>query len=270
MKIGLLFLLICYQSVPLAKSESIIVVKQENTSNFVTQRIWFCVSNKNYTIEGSELSFVSKGSVNSSEKTFLIQNQKNWDGGMYYFVDIPITHSMFKILSIKQGKILQETKWVYNILPTKLYEVWDESNIIRTRNADVHSPDAYILTLFLSAYLSNDPSYENGYSAYRDIQKSWLSFYSGATNGNLENTYFYDYSDYDYLIKDQLPPKTVLKSAKEKINELENSYNELPRKESITVKKNKTIGLLFLMFSCVVSTFVWLLMRRKALYGKKK
>ena len=252
----------CISSISLA-NENINIVSQKETSSFYTQRIWLCVSNKSFLTPNSSLHFLAKKDLISDECSFEIQYQKNWDGGIFYFADIPLGFSMFRVSSCNNEETLCQTKWMYNILPSKLYEIWDESLIIRSRNADVHCPDAHVLSLVLSAYLSFESSYENGYSAFPDIQKTWLNYYSGATNGTLENTYLYDYGENDYLIKDQNPKKTVLKSVKEKIDEMEDSYNHMPHEKSIVSKKNCIIGLVFFFASILFSFGICFLFRRK-------
>lgn len=226
-----------------------VTIEQLETSNINSKRLWFNVTNQSFLKDKTHLEIEWKNdSIFSESATSHLNEIKNYNGGIYYYIDVPIKCESIRIHSKnREGIVVASTKWKTNLYPARLYEVFGNSDILRFRSADVYPPDAYVFSAFISNYYSCSSSYENGYSAYLDIEKYWLSNYAGNVNGSLDTTFFYDYP-YIQESNQQLT-KSRLISAKEKVNELKYLYNRRP-----VQKRNADIKVLFIGLALFILT----------------
>lgn len=270
MKIGALLTFITILVGPKAvfsNRADITIVEQKETSNFYTQRLWFNITNTNYLTENSNIVVKAKeGDWSKDIVTFFPQSCANWNGGIYYFVDLPLSYSAFQIVSIDNDSnlLIKATKWRFEIYSSRLYEVYGDKDIVRYRNADVYPPDAYIIALYLSGYCTYNSNFENGYSAYEEMEHYWLKQYGGGMKGSLENTFLYDYYEEDYISKDASTKKSKLISASDKISEIESMYRNNPIEKSVNDCKIKKVGFIFLLVSILISgVLTYLFLRKK-------
>lgn len=234
----------------IADSDNITIIDQQESSSISSKRLWFNITNDVFLKDLTHLEIEWKNdSAFGSTNSKTLNTLKNYNGGTYYYVDVPIKCESIRICSKNSDNaIMSSTKWKTNLYPARLYEVFNHSNILRFRSADVFPPDAYVLSSFLSNYYSCSSSYENGYSAYPDIERYWLVNYAGNVKGSLETTYFYDYP----LSQNQREDlnKTRLISAKDKLDELKNLSLNNPLK-----KRNSNLKVLFIGLALFIITF---------------
>lgn len=232
----------------------------DSDANICTKRLWFNVTNEMYINKVNHLILEWKEHEFSQQISYVDMHQlTNYNRGIYYYADVPIECDIIRISAIDEFGVAKiSTQWKYYLYNARLHEIYDNSNIIRYRRADVFPPDAFILGNVFSCYFSCSSSYENGYSAYSDLQKYWLSCFSGNVNGTFETVFIYDY----HLNLTEIncdTPKSRRVTLKDKIDELKEMYE----RNKTTGRKSNTkvffVGLVFLLVSIFISAIISIL-----------
>jgi hypothetical protein len=139
----------------------------------------------------------------------------------------------------------------------------DANHSLLARKADM-APDAYLLGLVVSSFLSEDSSYENGYSAYIDLYSNWLRHYSGNVyissidaSPSLKSIFIKDYNPMDYINKNPSTPKDRIISVSDKIEELKNNYENNAHLSPQAVNIYTRFSLLLFILSLVVTSILF-------------
>jgi hypothetical protein len=243
----------------------------ENSSNFSTKRIisTHIQATKNWVSDESQLFIVTKDSFFSSgEARNKMSVYQSYNGRNYYYYDIPVRSEAFKIevwnvdVSVKSG----ETTWCYDIYPSKLYKIRDPNKQIMFGVCDT-VPDVGVMSLLLGSYLTFSDSYDNGFSAYQEIQNNFLSKWKDGYNGQyLSTSYIYDYTREEYELNDPSLKKTHEVSLEQKISELKGQYDSNAHKSaSHPTSVIFTAIFLALIILCTAGTsvIIWIFQKRK-------
>lgn len=246
-------------------SSSVSGETQTITTNctFQSKRVWVICSDARFLSDGKSLSFQAKDTVIAKAKDPVPMSiSETWKGGYFYYFDIPKTTECFRIDSIKDSNtIAYKTDWVCDIKTSLVYEITsDVSAGIRSRTTDVEDkrhPDAKILGLLLSSYITFDPSYENGYGGYAELQTAWISKYIGNYGSiegpDLANTFIYDYTEEEYQNRYTDGKKTRVLSVADKVTELSNAYASKKASAPLVSKRDKWISILALFVSSQIA-----------------
>jgi len=255
---ALLPLLTCFVVEPPLRQETTV----PQGGSFLTKRIWITVSDSSFLNSQANLLLIStKVSLTSSEiKTEQMVSTHTGLGGSFYYFDMPLSYECFRISSSSSlnANAWKTTDWICNIQPSLLYEITsDVPAKIRKRNDDLEWKrwaDAPLLGLILSSYISFDSAYENGYSAYLELQSTWLSYYAGNIEGTtLDNTFLFDYSEKQCQERSPDPIKERKISVREKVSELKNQYTNSPHSVSLATKRDKKIEIIALISIVILS-----------------
>lgn len=238
------------------------IIEQSDSSTINNMCLWFNITNKEFTSDSSKCVLEWKKSPASLDVfTSELLTVTNINGGIYYYSFVPLECQSVRIVSKNNSdKTICSTKWKSYLYNARLYEVYDNSDILRCRCADVYPPDANVLSFFLSNYYSCSDSYENGKGAFKEIKEYWINYYFGNSGGTLESFYFYDYGAEKGSEKNG---KTRLISAREKLNELEESTIKQGIRKDNT--KIVLIELLFFVLTLGISFVIAMLLKRKRL-----
>lgn len=256
------------------------IIEVPANGDFDTKRVWLFVNDQSFLSAGSELRISTKKNLFSAPSSFFpVDSCTNSLGGIYYFVDIPVDVQCFSIASVQKSgsKIVQATGWVDDIFPSRVYEITSSfSSKIRPRNANFawkDKPDAFLLGMLLSSYISYSGSYENGYAAYEELNLYWFKYYVGdVENTSLETTFIYDYSKEQCENRASSGQKTRKVSVKNKISELSENHSQGVNQKKLTTARNNLIALISLAGCIALSvlfcvTLGWV--RKKTKNGKK-
>lgn len=241
-----------------SESTSNIQETQTITTNctYKTKRIWVICSNSEYLSAGRSLNIQVKETVVSKTQDPVAMNScKTFKGGSFYYFDVAKSTECFRIESIQSPNlVVYKTDWVCDIKTSLVYEITpDVSAGIRSRTTDVEDkrhPDAQILALLLSSYITFDSSYENGYGGYAELKDAWISKYIGnygtIVGPDLSNTFIYDYTKEEYENRYIDDKKTRKLSVSDKITELSNAYSTQRASVPLVSKRDKWISILAL------------------------
>jgi LPXTG-motif cell wall-anchored protein len=168
-------------------------------ASYSTKRIWVINNNNNFYNDSAKMAMGLSGGV--SWTVIKPGTHKNYDGQYYYFFDVPLATTKFKLLrcSSDYATCWGEIGEVTSIVPSVIYFVSTDSygSVPSTGDASSSKPDAYLMGAVLSAYLTCNSSTDNGYGAVTgasSLTSTWYKNYAGDVNGTLSSVTITDYA----------------------------------------------------------------------------